>query len=46
MHDDDAETGPNAKPLSRIQTRLLQSAVAIEDDDPRAILYQHTVLAQ
>src|SRR4051812_9552605 len=46
QQDDESGTGPTEKPLSRIQTRLLQSAVAIDGDDPRSVLYQHTVFAQ
>ena len=34
------------KPLSRIQRRLVQSAVEIEADDPVSILFQHTVFCQ
>ena len=50
MADDDQQdlfAGPPAiKPLSRVQRRLIRSAVAIEADDPEAILYQHTVFCQ
>ena len=31
---------------SRIQQRLIRSAVEIEADDPDAILFQHTVFCQ
>ena len=37
---------PEVKPLSRIQQRLVRSAVQIEADDPDAILYQHSVFCQ
>jgi hypothetical protein len=37
---------PAPTPLSRIQQRLVQSAVEIEDDDPDSILYMHTVFCQ
>ena len=50
MADDNQQdlfAGPPAiKPLSRVQRRLIRSAVAIEADDPEAILYQHTVFCQ
>lgn len=51
MQEDDAQNDlfgqlPAIKPLSRIEQRLIQSAVAIEADDPEAILYQHTVFCQ
>ncbi len=34
------------KPLSRIQERLIESCVAIQDADPKSILYQHSVFCQ
>ena len=37
---------PAIKPLSRIQERLIRSAVEIEADDPDSILYMHTVFCQ
>lgn len=37
---------PAIKPLSRIQQRLIRSAVQIEAEDPDSILYQHTVFCQ
>ena len=37
---------PAVKRLSRIQQRLIRSAVEIEADDPDSILYQHTVFCQ
>jgi hypothetical protein len=54
-HDDDgqddlfvptAESLPKIKPLSRVKRRLIESAVAIDADDPDCIVYQHTVLCQ
>jgi len=38
--------GKAAKPLSAIKRRLIESSVAIQDDDPESILYQHTVFCQ
>ena len=50
MTDDDQQSLfgelPALKPLSRIQQRLIRSAVEIEADDPDAILFQHTVFCQ
>lgn len=51
MDEDDAQDDlfsqlPAVKPLGRVQQRLIRSAVAIEADDPDAILYQHTVFCQ
>jgi hypothetical protein len=40
-----ALTAPRT-PLSRVQQRLIRSAVEIEADDPDAILFQHTVFCQ
>jgi hypothetical protein len=37
---------PAVKPLSRVQQRLIRSAIEIETDPPEAILYQHTVFCQ
>lgn len=37
---------PAIKPLSRIQQRLIRSAVEIEADDPDSILFMHTVFCQ
>jgi hypothetical protein len=37
---------PPFKPLSRVKQRLVRSAVEIEADDPRSILFQHTVFCQ
>ena len=34
------------KPLSRVKQRLMRAAVEIEADDPRSILFQHTVFCQ
>ena len=34
------------KPPSRIQRRLIESSVAIEQDDPESVLFQHTVFCQ
>ena len=39
-------TLPALRPPSRIQQRLIRSAVEIEADDPDAILFQHTVFCQ
>ena len=39
-------TLPALTPPSRIQQRLIRSAVEIEADDPDAILFQHTVFCQ
>ena len=33
-------------PPSRIQRRLIESSVAIEQDDPESVLFQHTVFCQ
>ena len=51
MIDDDQQSLfgdqlPVLKPLSPIQRRLVRSSVAIEADDPDAILFQHTVFCQ
>lgn len=51
MDEDDAQNDlfgqlPALKPLSRVQQRLIRSAVEIEADDPETILYQHTVFCQ
>jgi len=37
---------PALKPMSRIESRLVRSAVEIEADDPDTILYMHTVFCQ
>jgi hypothetical protein len=37
---------PSRTPPSRVQQRLIRSAVEIEADDPDAILFQHTVFCQ
>lgn len=37
---------PALRPLSRIEQRLVRSAVEIEAEDPDSILYQHTVFCQ
>lgn len=34
------------KPLSRIQQRLIESAAAIEADDPEMIIFQHSLFCQ
>jgi hypothetical protein len=50
MTDDDQQSLfgalPAMKPPSRIQQRLIRSAVEIKADDPDAILFQHTVFCQ
>jgi hypothetical protein len=51
MADDEPQTDlfaglPPVKPLSRIQQRLIRSAVQIEEEDPDSILYMHTVFCQ
>ena len=50
MTDDDQQSLfgelPALTPPSRIQQRLIRSAVEIEADDPDAILFQHTVFCQ
>jgi hypothetical protein len=51
MTDDDQQNLfgdllPVLTPSSRIQQRLIRSAVEIEADDPDAILFQHTVFCQ
>jgi Plasmid encoded RepA protein len=51
MTDDDQQSLfggllPALKPPSRVQQRLIRSAVEIEADDPDAILFQHTVFCQ
>ena len=51
MTDDDQQNLfgdllPALQPPSRIQQRLIRSAVEIEADDPDAILFQHTVFCQ
>jgi len=35
-----------AKPVSRVNTRLIESSVAIQADDPETILFQHSVFCQ
>lgn len=37
---------PPVKPLTRMQQRLIRSAVQIEEEDPDSILYMHTVFCQ
>lgn len=37
---------PAVRPLSRVESRLIRSAVQIEADNPETILYQHTVFCQ
>jgi hypothetical protein len=37
---------PKVRPLSRVQRRLIRSAVEIEADDPESLLFQHTVFCQ
>jgi hypothetical protein len=37
---------PAVRPLSRVQRRLIRSAVEIEADDPDSILFQHSVFCQ
>jgi hypothetical protein len=37
---------PPLKPLSRVKQRLVRAAVEIDGDDPRSILFQHTVFCQ
>ena len=50
MTDDDQQSLfgalPAMRPPSRIQQRLIRSAVEIEANDPDAILFQHTVFCQ
>jgi hypothetical protein len=50
MMDDDQQNLfgdlPALKSPSRVQQRLIRSAVEIEADDPDAILFQHTVFCQ
>jgi hypothetical protein len=50
MNDNDQQSLfadlPALRPLSRIEQRLIRSSVAIEADDPDAILFQHTVFCQ
>jgi hypothetical protein len=53
MHDDDqddlfplATSLPRIATPSRVKQRLIKSAVAIEEDDPESVVYQHTVLCQ
>jgi Plasmid encoded RepA protein len=50
MTDDDQQSLfadlPAMTPPSRVQQRLIRSAVDIEADDPDAILFQHTVFCQ
>jgi hypothetical protein len=50
MTDDDQQSLfgnlPALRPPSRVQQRLIRSAVEIEADDPDAILFQHTVFCQ
>jgi replication initiator protein len=50
MTDDDQQNLfgdlPALTPPSRVQQRLIRSAVEIEADDPDAILFQHTVFCQ
>ena len=50
-HDDDgqddlfvpiAESLPKIKPPSRVKRRLIESAVAIDADDPESVVYQHS----
>lgn len=43
---DDPSASMPAKSLSLIRRRIIKSAVEIEADDPEAIVYQHSVLAQ
>ena len=47
-HDQQSLFGdlPALTPPSRVQQRLIRSAVEIEADDPDAILFQHTVFCQ
>jgi hypothetical protein len=37
---------PPAPSPSRVKRRLIESAVAIDADDPESVVYQHTVLCQ
>jgi hypothetical protein len=50
MMDDDQQSLfadlPALRPPSRVQQRLIRSAVEIEADDPDTILFQHTVFCQ
>ena len=50
MTDDDQQSLfgdlPALTPPSRVQRRLIHSAIEIEADDPDAILFQHTVFCQ
>lgn len=50
MADDDRDNLfaglPAVTPLSRVQQRLIRSAVGIQADDPESILYQHSILCQ
>lgn len=54
-HDDDGQDDlfvplgkalPKIKPPSRVKRRLIESAAAIEEDDPESLLFQHTVFCQ
>lgn len=40
------ESRPKIKPASRVQQRLIDTAVAIATDDPQTLLFQHTVFCQ
>lgn len=37
---------PTIKPLSHVQRRLIDSSVAIQQDDPESLLFQHSVFCQ
>lgn len=37
---------PKINPPSRVKQRLIESAVAIADDDPESLLFQHAVFCQ
>src|SRR5512144_877326 len=41
-----AKALPKSKPPSRVKRRLIESAAAIDDDDPESLLFQHTVFCQ
>ena len=41
-----ADNLPAIKPPSRVQKRLIDSSVAIQQDDPESLLFQHSVFCQ
>ena len=44
--DESLKKAPKPKPLSRVQSRAIKTAVEIDMDPPEQISYQHTVLCQ